>query len=359
VAFLVNGDANSAVAIRARGLAAPLDRQYDIKISYRTHNKQTSILRFLTFLHDTKPGITYVFDMAYSGVIAGLCYKFVCGNRLIVDTGDSIYALAQSVGTRSKLGLWLTWLLEWCSLRFADEIVVRGTVHKQRLRTKGIRAEVIQDGVESETFRPMDVDDLRRHYGLIGVTTVGLVGSITWSPRLQMCYGSELIDTLCLLRDLPVKGIVIGDGSGLDILKTRARELGIDDRILFLGRIPYGNLPKYLNLIDICLSTQTNDEVGEVRTTGKLPLYLASGKYILASRVGEAALLLPETMLVDYENTKDTRYAYRLAQKIRAAHAESEILHDNPISRSLAVQHFEYSLLARRLSAVLASHTGV
>jgi hypothetical protein len=51
--------------------------------------------------------------------------------------------------------------------------------------------------------------------------------------------------------------------------------------------------------MDICLSTQTNDVVGWVRTTGKLPLYLAAGRYVLASRVGEAARVLPEEMLVD------------------------------------------------------------
>src|SRR5262249_19682298 len=159
------------------------------------------------------------------------------------------------------------------------------------------------------------VTDLRHTYGLGEMITIGLVGSITWSPNLRMCYGTELLEAICLLRDLPVKGVVIGDGSGLAILKSQARERGIEDRILFLGRIPYNDLPKYLNLIDICLSTQTNDTVGQVRTTGKLPLYLASGRFVLASRVGEAALVLPDSMLVDYENTKDPEYAQRLARK--------------------------------------------
>jgi len=358
VVFLVNGDPQSAVGFRARSLAAHLDCQYDIVIAYRTENKEASILEFLRFLHEGKPTITYVFDMAYSGVIAGLWHKFLFRNRLIIDTGDSIYALAQSVGTRGRLGLWMTWLLEWCSLRFADQIVVRGTVHKHRLSSKGVRVEVIQDGVETELFRPMEVDDLRRRCGLDRVTTVGLLGSITWSPKLQMCYGTELLEALYLLRDLPIKGVVIGDGSGLEMLKTRARECGIEDRILFLGRIPYHELPQYLNLIDICLSTQTNDAAGEVRTTGKLPLYLASGRYVLASRVGEAALLLPESMLVDYENTKDAKYAQRLAQKIRTACEDPQVLRTSAVNRSLAVQHFDYALLSRRLSTVLSPDSG-
>jgi len=356
IAFLVNGDAHSAVGVRARGLAVHLDGQYDIRICYRTENRVVSILRFIKFLQAEPPAITYIFDMAYSGVIAGLFYKVFMRNCLIVDTGDSIYALARSVGTRSKIGLWMTWLLEWCSLRFADEIVVRGSIHRERLSSRGIRAEVIQDGVETELFRPMDVHDLRESYDLHGVLTVGFVGSITWSPKLQMCYGSELVDTLCLLRGLPIKGIVIGDGSGLEKLKARARECGIEDRIIFLGRIPYAQLPRYLNQIDACLSTQTNDAAGEVRTTGKLPLYLATGRHVLASRVGEAALLLPDNMLVDYNNTIDSEYPERLAERIRAISRDSQLMRGSQANRALALQHFDYSVLGRRLVGILGAH---
>src|SRR5439155_17871072 len=108
-----------------------------------------------------------------------------------------------------------------------------------------------------------------------------------------------------------VKGVVIGDGSGLPILRARCREYGIEDRVLFLGRLPYEELPRYLGLIDVCLSTQTNDLVGQVRTTGKLPLYLAAGRYVLASRVGEAARVLDADMLVDHDGQVDTGYPQR------------------------------------------------
>ena len=70
---------------------------------------------------------------------------------------------------------------------------------------------------------------------------------------------------------------------------------------MFAGRRPLTELPALLAACDICLSTQTNDVPGNVRTTGKLPLYLACGRYILASNVGEAARVLPPEMLVPYD----------------------------------------------------------
>ena len=67
--------------------------------------------------------------------------------------------------------------------------------------------------------------------------------------------------------------------------------------------------------------------------------------------------MLPEKMLVNYENAKDPQYPRRLAEKIREACNDSQVLRNAETSRMLAIQHFDYALLASRLSAVLAAGT--
>jgi hypothetical protein len=106
-------------------------------------------------------------------------------------------------------------------------------------------------------------------------------------------------------------------------------------------------------MIDVCLSTQTNDVVGQVRTTGKLPLYLAAGRYILASNVGEAARVLEPEMLVPYEGVKDEQYPQKLSERIRTILAHPEMLDRAEDNIALAKKHFDYSLLAERASGVL------
>jgi glycosyltransferase involved in cell wall biosynthesis len=101
------------------------------------------------------------------------------------------------------------------------------------------------------------------------------------------------------------------------------------------------------------LSTQTNDLVGQVRTTGKLPLYLATGRYILASRVGEAALVLDEEMLIEYENVKDLEYPQRLAQRIQQILNDRSKLAKGRWNRCLAEQTFDYDVLAEKLKDVM------
>jgi glycosyltransferase involved in cell wall biosynthesis len=351
VAFIVNGDYDSAMGHRARDLAAHLGH-YDIRIAYRSRRKIISILNLFIFLARLRPTVIYVFDLSYSGVLAAGLYRVVCGSSLIIETGDAIVELARSTGSRGRIGLGLTGLLEKIAFAIADRVVVRGSFHKEWLSRRGINAEVIQDGVETSRFTREDATDLRAQYGINGALTLGLVGSSIWSEKLQMCYGWELVETLNLLKRERVHGVMIGNGSGISHLKARCRDYGIEDRITFLDYVAYDQLPRYLNLIDICLSTQTNDLAGKVRTTGKLPLYLASGRYILASEVGEAKRVLQPEMLVPYEGVKDEQYPQKLACRIAAIIEHPELL-DAHANAGLAEKYFDYSLLAKRAGDVI------
>ena len=352
VAFVVNGEYESAMGYRARDLASRL-RHFDICISYRSQRKILSIVRLFIALLRLRPDVAYVFDISYSGVIGAGFYRLLFRNCLIIETGDAIVELVRSTGSRGRFGLWLTQLLERTAFRVADRIVVRGSLHKEWLSRHGIGADVIQDGVDTHKFTPGHAGDLRKQYGLDRATTVGMVGSSVWSQKLQMCYGWELIETLRLLKDKPVKGIMIGSGSGIPRLKALSREYEIEDKIVFLGHVSYDQLPRHLSLIDICLSTQTNDLVGKVRTTGKLPLYLAAGRYILASNVGEAALVLEKEMLVDYEGVKDRGYPQRLKERIETILDHPEMLKRSAKNVSLAKEHFDYAILAERMKRVV------
>ena len=353
VAFIVSGDYESAMGFRARAMAARLSENYDVQIVYRSRHKIISIVKVFSFLVRVRPVASYVFDISYTGVVASGLYKFMFGNCLVIETGDAIVELARSMG-RGKVGLGLTKLLEKIAFLVADRIVVRGTFHQELLSRQGIDAVLIQDGVDADGFMPEDVSDLRKQYGLEGVMTVGLIGSSIWSEKLQMCYGWDLVEVIRLLKEKPLKGIMIGGGSGIAHLKALCREYGIADKIVFLGHVPYDQLSRYLQLIDICLSTQTNDIVGKVRTTGKLPLYLAAGRYVLASKVGEAALVLEKEMLVDYEGVKDQEYPRKLRERIEDILEHPETLTRAARNVTLANKHFDYAVLAPRMKQVIA-----
>jgi len=340
------------MAYRARAFAQRLRERYEIQIAYREGNKIVAAFRFLSFLRRFGPDVTYVFDISYSAIIGTWLHRFFARGVVIVETGDAIYELMRSSGNRGRVGLWLTRRLEEVSFQ-ADQIVVRGHFHQELLKRRGIAAEVIPDGVDTRQFSPKDGAELRRRFGVNGELTIGLVGSSIWSEKLQMCYGWELVELLRLMRDQPVKGIMIGDGSGIARLKACCREYGIEEKMIFLGHVAYEELPSHLNMIDICLSTQTNDIVGKVRTTGKLPLYLAAGRFVLASKVGEASLVLSNEMLVEYDGVKDINYPQKLRRRVDSILSNRDALNTSMETIALAQKHFDYSVLSARLAQII------
>jgi len=296
----------------------------------------------------------YLVDLGYPAVVASLMYQQASSCALVIETGDPLAELLWASGRVGKIGRLAIRRYEQLVLRRADGVVVRGSGLKEYVAGLGVtRVDTVPDGVDTVLFHPMDVAELRQALDLGDCVSIGVMGSLNWSERLQWGYGSELVQALGLLKEFPVRGVVVGDGLGRAKLERQAAELGVRERIRFVGHIPHVSLPAYINAMDICLSTQTNDSVGRSRTTAKLPLFLSCGRFVLASKVGEAARLLPDVMLVDYHEGFDADYPTRLARRIEQLVREPQLLGLGEQNRRIAQSQFDYGCLTPRLATLL------
>jgi glycosyltransferase involved in cell wall biosynthesis len=357
--FFVNGNESSAASIRAKMFACRLSPDWDIRFNYRPVSKWKSILPFIQSALRFRPDIIYVVDTAYTGVLAGCITKKLIGCKLITDTGDVAYELAKSTGNYSKAQLLLINWIEQLALKKSDCLVVRGSYHKTLLESQGVRQVVfIPDGVDtysaqSVDVESVDVESLRTELKLENNLVVGIIGTMVWSTRHRMCYGWDVIEALALLKDLPVRAILVGDGDGRQVLEARANKLGVSSQVMFTGQLAYQEMLRYLTIMDVCVSTQSNDAVGMVRTTGKLPLYLAYGKYVIATDVGEAQRVLPNIgCLLPYEGVRDDCYPVRLAEHLRLLLAEPERMKVAEACVKVAQENFDYGLLAQRVDKI-------
>lgn len=353
--YFINGAETSAAGIRARSLARWFPPDWQIRFLYRSIPKWKSILPFLRSAREFRPDVIYVMDTAYTGVLAGYTAKKRLGCQLITDTGDVAFELARSAGTYSPTQLALIRWIEGLATRESDYLIVRGSYHKDWLTERGIGSvEFVPDGVDTATAEPVDAAEFKRELGLERARlVVGLIGTMDWSARHRMCYGWDIVEALAFTRDLPISALLVGDGDGRAILEERARELGVIDRVVFTGRVRYEELPRYLSAMDACVSTQSNDLVGMVRTTGKLPLYLAFGKYVIATDVGEARRVLPGIgCLLPYEGVRDDTHPARLAARLRELLDRPERLNVAEKARTVARENFDYPMLARRVEKV-------
>lgn len=126
-----------------------------------------------------------------------------------------------------------------------------------KLGAKPEKVKLIFFGVDTQKFRPTQVNGkLRQELGLFDAPTVISVRS------LEPIYDIEtLINSIPLvLKEVPeAKFVIVGGGSQEAKLKEQAESLGISQSVLFTGRIPNDELPRYLSSADIYVSTSLSD----------------------------------------------------------------------------------------------------
>lgn len=148
---------------------------------------------------------------------------------------------------------------------------------------------------------------------------VGVSGSINWSARQRYGYGVELVNAARLLNRSDVYFLIVGDGSGLDRLKSSTSG---DSRFRFVGRVPHSEVGDYMQVFDVAVISQTRDETGLLRTTTKFPEYLLAGVPIVMSAIPAAFDYVdhrapePPVVVIPNDHPASTAYARSLARVI-------------------------------------------
>jgi glycosyltransferase involved in cell wall biosynthesis len=300
-------------------------------------------------LRSWSPDVTYLVDLA----VAPLAAWLLAGRpgKLVVDTGDAPKDFLKLV-SRSRMKHLAAALLERIGYGSAAQVVVRGPFHAEALAGHySAPIEVVPDGVDLDVFTSRSGTELRQQLGLSDAFVVGVQGNFTWYPALGGGLGWDAVSALQHLADLPVHVVLIGEGPGILELRQLASDAGMPDRLHALGRVSFLLLPDYLALCDVLILTQTNDPSSWVRTTGKLPGYLAVGRPVLASAVGTATQILPESMLLHYDGYWDAAYPQRLAARLRQLYGDPTRIEQGAALRQVAKQ-FDYREVAARAADI-------
>lgn len=104
---------------------------------------------------------------------------------------------------------------------------------------------------------------------------------------------------LTLLRpESPVRFMVVGYGGRFEELKTLAVNLGIGERTIFTGAIEHAKVPAYLAAANAVVACFEDNEQQRSKSPLKIAEYMACGKAIIASRVGEVPRMLGDAGLL-------------------------------------------------------------
>jgi len=147
------------------------------------------------------------------------------------------------------------------------------------LGAKPERVEVLPMTVDIEMFKPSDESGIGEKWGIKDSDKVllfmgtlfrfsGLEGLITSMPDI--------------LWHVPnAKLLIVGDGEQRKELEALISESHLEGKVIITGFQPYSDMPKYINLADVCINTFSGNDTTKDIFPGKIAQYLACGKPVV------------------------------------------------------------------------------
>lgn len=148
------------------------------------------------------------------------------------------------------------------NLKKADKILSTSfAMAKETSKYTNKNIDVIPFGVDLDVFKSKKVLD--SYYAPFNSEDI-IIGTV---KSLEKIYGVEyLIKAFKIVLDkhknLPLKLLIVGGGSLKKSLISLTKELKIDDKVKFVGKIPYYDVCIYHNIIDISVFLSLSESFG-------------------------------------------------------------------------------------------------
>lgn len=187
--------------------------------------------------------------------------------------------------------------VEKLNLMSAKRVITVSQVLKDYFTDWGVppeRMQVVANGVDIETFRPdVDSDAVRRQNGFDGKIVLGFVGSFHYWHGVDLL--EELVQGLST-RFPEVRFLLVGNGPLREKLEKSFQQKGLTELVAFTGYVPHEKVPEYIAAMDVVIAPYPQMEFFYFSPL-KLFEYMATGKPVVASRIGQIS-----EIIVDNEN---------------------------------------------------------
>lgn len=352
VLFLINYPKGYVLSARAMYFAKALGRDFKYQLIYRNNSWTKNFFKNIKAIHNFKPSLIYTME-GFSTEIPAYLYSLFFNIPYIIDRANTAEDHFREIGS-SLILIKLITFFERKLLKNAKAIICRGKnqtlVFRARFYNKNIYH--CSEGTDLDKWYPKKSLSLKKKYNSSNSLTFGTIGNATWNINDHF-FGRETVEILRLLPNLNIKGIILPSATSnitaLKELESLAKKYNVFDKLLIIKNIPREKVSNYLGIIDVCISTQLKTLSGEMRTTAKLPDYMACGKYILCNDIGDACFYLPSEMLVD----ANKNYYESLSKKIVSIYKNRKILKKGINNIKTAEKYFNYRKIAISASKII------
>jgi len=178
--------------------------------------------------------------------------------------------------------------------------------------------------------------------------------NITDDDKIVMYLGSILshsgledsLDAIPrILKEIPnFKLLVVGDGSHLLSLKQQAKQLGINEKIVFTGFVPYKEVPKFCSLANLCINSFRINDMTDKLSPVKIFDFMSCAKPVIATPL--------KGMLYDFPIDSETIIYAELddfEQKIISLLKNEHLEKIGNRSRTFVEKYFTWEIVAQKM----------
>jgi len=267
---------------------------------------------FMTFLLSVKILFKEGFDVIHACnppdtfFLLGAFYKTL-GKKFVFDQHDlcpEMYEARFGSAKRSLLIKGLL-LLEKLTYKTANLVIATNESYKKIMTTRGrVKEEnifVVRTGPDCERFRRLNPEPELKKGREYMVCYLGVMG-----PQDGVDYLLHSVEFITGTRGRnDILFVLIGGGDSFNDLRKMSIDLGVEEHILFTGRIPDGELMRYLSTADVCVDPDPKNEFTDKSTMNKVMEYMAIGKPVVSFDLKETRFSAGDAAL--YAKPNDTK----------------------------------------------------
>ncbi|MBL7069182.1 MAG: glycosyltransferase family 4 protein [Candidatus Omnitrophica bacterium] len=260
----------------------PLDRRPSPKAFISNTIKLIELSRWADVVHFQK--------CHHYAAIPAVIAAYATGRPLHYDWDDweeKIWYESCGRGLHSRfIGLLFKVLERWLPV-LADSVSCSSAYLKGLASGYGARGDRIFDspvGADLERFKPdLNGEYVREKYNIKGELVL-YIGQL---------HGAQYVDLFIkaantvLHKRTDVTFMIVGEGFLEEELREMARDLGMKEKVIFTGAVPHEEVPYHIASASVCVAPFRDTEVTRCKSPLKIAEYMASGKAIVASSVGE------------------------------------------------------------------------
>jgi glycosyltransferase involved in cell wall biosynthesis len=260
-----------------------------LKLAYLWNRDIVTVRSLLKLLKGTK--IDLVYSRSFTGHTEALIKNLSQAPLVLEINGMAIEERAALLGKKTYLSYGLMKSLARVFFQSATKIVsVTEDIKSQLVKNYDVdesRIVVVPNGVNEQLFKPSSEAgrQIRTRLNLDKkAEVICFVGNFEpWHGIEGLVEAAEFV-----VKARPkVKFLLVGEGGLRPKIENNIRDRGLKNNFIFTGRVPYEDVPRYINSSDICVAPYSLKE-GELREYSPLKLYsyLGCGKPLVGTEVG-------------------------------------------------------------------------